>query len=279
MKKDKKNKKNTLGIAIGILGTVIVVLAIILVVILVLRSKDINSIQDEASALSQQDKNANDENQQGNGQVTVFPILPDENGIPVAQIDIDINELKSKNLDACAWIYIPDSDVNCAVMCNVNDPNYYSIFDIENIKGVFIQNYNNVDFSDRMTVIYGKQHNDGNQFAGIHKYADKSFYENHKYIYICTEDKILTYKVFAAHKAYAEHLVLGYDFTQDGIFLEYLSGVLKGDEEVDPSANIDSDTVIMATDKILTLSDKIDGEDDYRYLVQGVLVSETEKDN
>lgn len=274
MRRNRKRNKNLLGITLGILGAVIVTLVVILFVINSFISKDNNQFDNTNIGNTEANNNTGDDIETS----SEYMILPDKNGIPVAQIDIDLNELKQKNQDVCAFIYIPDTGINCPIVCNDADANYYSNNDIENIKGSFIQNYNHKDFSDRMTVVYGKKQNEKSQFEGIFKYKDKNFYDEHKYIYVCTGEKILTYKVFAAHKAYAEHLVLGYDFTQDGIFLEYLSGVLKGSDGVDSSANIDSDTVIKATDKILTLSERMEGEDDYRYLVQGVLVSETQKE-
>lgn len=274
MRRNRKRNKNLLGITLGILGAVIVTLVVILFVINFFISKENNQFDNTNIGNTEANNNTGDDIETS----SEYMILPDKNGIPVAQIDIDLNELKQKNQDVCAFIYIPDTGINCPIVCNDVDSNYYSNNDIANIEGSFIQNYNHKDFSDRMTVVYGKKQNEKSQFEGIFKYKDKNFYDEHKYIYVCTGEKILTYKVFAAHKAYAEHLVLGYDFTQDGIFLEYLSGVLKGSDGVDSSANIDSDTVIKATDKILTLSERMEGEDDYRYLVQGVLVSETQKE-
>lgn len=274
MRRNGKRHKNLLGITLGILGVVIVTLAVILFVINFFISKENNQFDNTNIENTETRVNTVDEIVPS----SEYMIFPDKNGIPVAQIDIDLNELKQANQDVCAFIYIPDTGINCPIVCNETDANYYLNNDIANIEGTFIQNYNNKDFSDRMTVVYGKKQDGKSQFEGIFKFKDKKFYDEHKYIYICTGEKILTYKVFAAHKAYAEHLVIGYDFTQDGIFLEYLSGVLKGSDGVDTSANIDSNTVIKATDKILTLSERVQGEDDYRYLVQGVLVSETQKE-
>ena len=215
-----------------------------------------------------------------------YSILPSEEGIPIAQIDVDINEVKSVNEDVCGWIYIPDTNVNCAIVCNSDNPDYYLTNDINNINGVFIQNYNSNDFTDRMTVVYGKSQNGKSQFDDLLKYKDKTFFDNHRYIYVKQDEKILTYKIFAARKAYAEHLMLGYDWSVDQVFLDYLIYIIKsGDIEmqsevetaldIDENANIDNTLDVDVNDRVITLSQRIEGEDNYRYLVQGVLINES----
>lgn len=272
MKRDSRNRVNT-----AILG--ILLFALIAGTITGCSSNNESAANDEQS-LGTDDIGLDTPSvmPEGIGYESEYQILPDENGNPVAQVDVKFDELKTLNDDVYAWIYIPGTEINCAVVCNADDPDYYLQNEIANVEGVFTQNYNSTDFSDRMTVVYGKSVNGKNPFSDIHKFADKAFFDSNKYIYVCTKERIFTYRIFAAHKAYAEHLVLGYDFTQDGIFLDYLSHVIEGDDEVDSKANIDEDTVLVPDDRIVTLSDKIEGEPDYRYLVQGVLISESEKE-
>ena len=204
-----------------------------------------------------------------------FKYIPNEDGIPIAQIDVDLADLKKINPDVCAWIYVPDTAVSCPVVCNPTNPDYYGEKEIKGFPGVFIQNYNNTNFSDRMTVVYGKERDGVSQFAGLFKFKDRDFYDKHKYLYIYTGDRILTYRIFAAYRDYARHLMLGYDWSVDPIFIDYLIDVENG-SDADKNANIDSDEEITIYDKVITLSEKIEKEVNYRYLIQGVLVDETE---
>lgn len=278
MAKKTRAKSKALSVVIAVLVIAVIVLFVILGISL-LKNRELS-----------------DENEQADNteEVTVktivhssdYTILPSEEGIPIAQIDVDINEVKSVNEDVCGWIYIPDTNVNCAIVCNSDNPDYYLTNDINNINGVFIQNYNSNDFSDRMTVVYGKSQNGESQFDDLLKYKDKTFFDNHRYIYVKQDNKILTYKIFAARKAYAEHLMLGYDWSVDQVFLDYLIYIIKsGDIEmqsevetaldIDENANIDNTLDVDVNDRVITLSQRIEGEDNYRYLVQGVLINES----
>lgn len=285
MAKKNKAKSKALSVVIAVLVIAAIVLFIILGVSL-LKNRELSSENERI--------NNTEEVMADEATVTVktfvhssdYTILPNEEGIPIAQIDVDINEVKSVNEDVCGWIYIPDTNVNCAIVCNPDNPDYYLTNDISEINGVFIQNYNNSDFTDRMSVVYGKSQNGKSQFDDLFKFKDKTFFDNHRYIYVKQDNKILTYKIFAARKAYAEHLMLGYDWSVDQVFLDYLIYIIKsGDIEmqsevetaldIDENANIDNTFDADVNDRVITLSQRIEGEDNYRYLVQGVLINES----
>lgn len=286
----RNNKKSSiLGVVVAILIVVVVVLVIALAIgIYKNKTTEDTKASDEALV----DNTVNDATTaetQTLMHASEYQVLPDEKGIPVAQIDVDVESLKNINADVCGWIYIPDTGVNCPVVCNSDNPDYYLTNDIDKINGTFIQNFNSSNFTDRMTVVYGKNQNGKSQFEGILKYRDKAFFDNHKYAYVLSDNRILTYKVFAARKAYAEHLMLGYDWSVDQIFIDYLTYILKSSDgfelddvetaiDIDPSANIDSSIDISVDDRVLTLSERIPGEDNYRYLVQGVLINESIKE-
>lgn len=285
MNRNSKNKSKKLGIVVGILVAVVLILTSVLIMSLIASSREsvVSQIDDAeiAETVDLTPVDVEDTGAESQAHTIVhsskYQILPNESGAPVAQIDVDFDELIKENPDVCGWIYIPDTDINCAIVCNDTDPNYYSMNNIENVSGVFMQNYNSKDFSDRMTVVYGKNQDGNSQFKDLFKYKDLGFYNDHEYIYISTKDKDLTYKVFAAHKAYAEHLMIGYDWSVDQVFLDYLILLLQGDD-VDPNANLNAEAEITINDRVITLSEKIDGEDDYRYLVQGMLINESPKE-
>ena len=278
MAKKTRAKSKALSVVIAVLVIAVIVLFIILGISL-LKNRELSSGNKHTD-------NTEELNETTDEHSSDYSILPNEEGIPIAQIDVDINEVKSVNEDVCGWIYIPDTNVNCAIVCNSDNPDYYLTNDINNINGVFIQNYNSNDFSDRMTVVYGKSQNGKSQFEDLLKFKDKTFFDNHRYIYVKQDNKILTYKIFAARKAYAEHLMLGYDWSVDQVFLDYLIYIIKsGDIEmqsevetaldIDENANIDNTLDVDVNDRVITLSQRIEGEDNYRYLVQGVLINES----
>ena len=288
MAKKTRAKSKALSTIVAVLVIAVIVLFVILGISL-LKNRELssgNKHTDNTEELNETTDEVTDNTVKTIVHSSDYTILPNEEGIPIAQIDVDINEVKSVNEDVCGWIYIPDTNVNCAIVCNSDNPDYYLTNDINNINGVFIQNYNSNDFSDRMTVVYGKSQNGKSQFDDLLKYKDKTFFDNHRYIYVKQDNKILTYKIFAARKAYAEHLMLGYDWSVDQVFLDYLIYIIKsGDIEmqsevetaldIDENANIDNTLDVDVNDRVITLSQRIEGEDNYRYLVQGVLINES----
>jgi len=279
MAKKSSKKSKRLGIVVGLLAGLVLVLIVILLVSILKMNKNKENAESIVNDKASQPEIV--EEAETDIQTVVhsseYKIVPNEYGKPVALIDVDFEKLKSNNPDTIAWIYIPNTDINCAIVRNPDDPNKYLTNDIEGVTGVFMQNYNSDDFTDSMTVVYGKKQAGKSQFEDLLEYKDKGFYEDHQYIFVSNGSSIFTYKIFAAHKAYAEHLMLGYDWSEEAIFIDYLQRVLKGDD-IDPIANINSDAVISGSDRVITLSERIEGEDDYRYLVQGVLINEDIKE-
>ncbi len=278
MAKKTRAKSKALSVVIAVLVIAVIVLFIILGISL-LKNRELSNENEQAGNTEE---------------VTVktivhssdYSILPNEEGIPIAQIDVDINEVKSVNEDVCGWIYIPDTNVNCAIVCNSDNPDYYLTNDISDMNGVFIQNYNSNDFSDRRTGGAGQSLDGQRRVGGRRRGRGLRVVNNHRYIYVKQDNKILTYKIFAARKAYAEHLMLGYDWSVDQVFLDYLIYIIKsGDIEmqsevetaldIDENANIDNTLDVDVNDRVITLSQRIEGEDNYRYLVQGVLINES----
>ncbi len=195
-------------------------------------------------------------------------------GIDVPEKSPDFKELRATVCqDIYAWIYIPNTVIDYPVVQHPTDPSYYLEYNLDGSKGrpggIFTQNYNKTDFSDRMTVIYGHNMSDGTMFADLHKYEKTDFFEANPYVFIYTEDDLFVYRIFAAHDYTDDHLLFQFDWTVDRVFLDYLGGIL-GDKDL--SGNVDRGAEFDAESRILTLSTCIKGANEKRYLVQGVLL-------
>ena len=83
----------------------------------------------------------------------------DEGSKSKVDIPIDFAALKEKNPDVYAWISIPGTAIDYPVLQRENDNTYYldhTIDHEEKTEGaIFTENYNNTDFEDPNTVIYG----------------------------------------------------------------------------------------------------------------------------
>ncbi len=191
-----------------------------------------------------------------------------------AENPIDFETLAEKNSDIYSWIYIPDTNINYPVCQSSSNDNFYLNHDINMnysyAGAIYSQHCNKTDYSDRVTVLYGHNMADGSMFANLHKFRDKSFFDKHKYMYIYTKDRKLTYEVVSAFEYDNRHIMNSFDFSNDTVFDEYLD-MIRNPHSL--AANVRSDIDLTVADKILTLSTCLDSGEG-RYLVQGVLVKD-----
>ena len=171
---------------------------------------------------------------------------------------------KGTNEDIYAWIYIPDTEIDYPVFQHPGDNSYYLNHNLDGSRGypgcIYTEDYNNKDFSDPDTVLYGHNMKDGAMFAGLRNYSDSEYMEAHPYVYIYTEDGMLVYEIFAAYQAGDGHILYVHDGFKDRKVFEEC--VLKKGAEV------------TADSRILTMSTCISGRPENRFLVQGVLLND-----
>ncbi len=187
---------------------------------------------------------------------------------------IDFDSLYKQNSDIYSWIYIPGTNVNYPVcQSSVND-NFYLDHDIDkNYKysgSIYSQSCNKIDYSDRVTVLYGHNMANGSMFATLHRFRDEDFFDSHKYIYIYTENRKLTYEIVSAFEYDDRHIINSFDFSNDEVFADYLEMIMNPRSL---SANVREGIELNIDDKILVLSTCLNSGEG-RYLVQGVLVKD-----
>lgn len=205
-----------------------------------------------------------------------------EQGIPIPEKEIDFEDLQENvNSDIYAWLYIPDSAsdtikaIDFPVLQHPTDNSHYLNYNLDGSKGypgcIYTENYNTKDFSDPLTVIYGHvMDTTGSMFAGLHRFRDAQYLEEHPYIYIYLPDRLYVYEIFAAYEYTDEHLLYGKDYGSKAVFSTYIKKV----EGIRDMNSVKKEGVeLSADDRILTLSTCITGKPDNRYLVQGVLVN------
>ena len=204
------------------------------------------------------------------------PQLPEDLEIP--EKDIDWDALHEENPDIYAWIVVSDTLVDYPVLQHPTDDYYYLNHNIDGSKGypgcIYTEGtYNSKDFEDTNTVLYGHNMRDKTIFGTLHSFDDPDFAMSDKYIFIYTEDRTLVYKVFGAYEYSSKHILWSYDFSNEYIYDEYLKEILSLRKLPGRVLNIRSDVEVTNKDKIITLSTcTTDSSDDFRYLVQGVLI-------
>lgn len=189
-------------------------------------------------------------------------------------IPVDFESLQKENPDIYAWITIPDTVIDYPVVQSESDNTYYldhSAEKTESVSGaIYSEDYNNTDFSDYITVLYGHNMRDGSMFAGLHKYEDDTYFEAHRDVVIYTPDAIRKYRIFAAYRTDNRHMLLYYDQGKEDYNRQaYINDIL---DQRTMGAVLDKSAAVDEESHILTLSTCDRAGDDYRYLVQAYLV-------
>lgn len=199
---------------------------------------------------------------------------PEPEPEPTVEIPIDFAALQQQNPDVYAWIQVPGTEVDYPILQSSNDNTYYLNHTIDGEEkkegAIFTENYNTKTFEDPNTVIYGHDMKNGSMFQSIHKYMDRSFFDNNRDIVIYMPNQIFRYKIFAAYLTDNRHLLMNYNFWSKDEYQQYLNSI---SSMRDMNAFIDTSMEVTNEDKIITLSTCYAGISTQRYLVQAVLVS------
>ena len=190
---------------------------------------------------------------------------------------VDFVKLKKVNPDIYAWINIPGTVIDYPIVRNADDNAYYLTHTVENKKSaygaIYTEDYNDMDFADFNTVIYGHNMKNGTMFGSLKKYRNKSFFDENREINVYMPGRIMKYRIFAAHITDDRHILLSYDFKNESVRNEYISDIFSNKNM---SSLFDEEVPLTADDRIITLS-TCTGKTEERYLVQGVLIYDNRK--
>lgn len=261
-----KNKKN-IYLIISIVSAVIVLLALAAIGILLLSFKQ---ARDDYSDLSSRVKSG-----ASSEKINIFQKREDEDPAtpdPV-EIPIDFDYLLGENQDIIGWIMVEGTDIDYPILYDTTFNQYYLS---HNYKGtnagggsIVVLPDNTNDFTDFNTAVYGHNLLDGSMFAQLHQFRKKDFFDNHGQIVVYTPDRKLTYQVFAAYRRDKLNIIVNNDFSTEELRTEYIQSIY----EQTAVSNFNLEYPVTASDRILTLSTCI-GNPAYRYVVQGVLISD-----
>ncbi len=260
-----ENKKKKILIILGIFITVaVVVLGVILYNAFFNKGTDYDEFQ-KTDPPTQATQEPTDETQG-----TQAPTEP-----PTAANPIDFESLHEINEDAYAWITIPNTDIDYPILQSYSEDDFFyldrNIYKQYEFAGsIFTEKLNTRDFDDPNTVVYGHNMLNGTMFQDLHNFRQDAFFEENEYIYVYTPDRKLTYHIFSAYVYDNRHILNSFDFTNEEVVAQYFEDCLNPrsyDQNVREGIELTTD------DKIITLSTCI-GDENYRLLVQGVLIKD-----
>lgn len=195
-----------------------------------------------------------------------------------AENPINFDKLKSINEDIAAWIKIEDTNINYPVLrAPADDQSYYLHRDYNRdylyAGSIYMESYNQPDFTDRDTILYGHNMMDGSMFADLHKFENEDFFNRHKTMYIYTPDSVLTYYIYSAYEYDDRHINNSFDhFVEDDVFKEYIEYSLNPKSAI--VSNVRKNAKVTIEDKLVTLSTCTNYRPENRFLVQGVLIKD-----
>ncbi len=182
------------------------------------------------SAESSEEKNAAD-GQEGNGEGRQDTALEfgtgNDNvngesgtglaGESAADGHVDFEVLQEENPDIFAWLYVPGTDIDYPVLQSPVSDDYYKSHgqngQEDESGALYTEMPNMMNMCDFNTIIHGKDNEDGDLFAGLHKFEDPDFFEKNEEFYIYLPGNVLTYEVFAAYYDDGSDILRRFDYT------------------------------------------------------------------
>ena len=195
-----------------------------------------------------------------------------------------IDEGLERNADTKGWLYIPNTEIDDAVVQG-KDNDYYLRIDEDKNYSVFGCYY--LDFNCRIgsrndislnTIIYGhsdlKDNKDGRKFSQLFKFDEIDFLRNNPYIYFSTEEEDMVWQVFAVF--YTNWKDFNYILANptDDVFNSIVKDAKARSQYI-------IDIPVSEKDNILTLSTcsayyNKQNPDDYRFVVMAKLMPNNE---
>lgn len=187
----------------------------------------------------------------------------------IPPIKVNFKVLKSENKDIVAWIFSENTPINYPIVQSY-DNNYYLrrlLNGKYNITGTIFMDYrNNSEFMDSNTIIYGHNMKDDTMFGTLLKYKDQNYYEDHKIMYLFTEEKSYKLELFAGYTLSANSNIYNVSAASNSSNIQIA-------EKAKEKSTFKSDIKVQETDHIVTLSTCSYEYDEARFVVMGVLRS------
>lgn len=188
--------------------------------------------------------------------------------------------LYDMNNDLIGWISIDDTRIDYPVMQTVFDEEYYLHRDFnrkEATEGLPFMDYRCMPaLRSTNLIIYGHNMKNGDMFADLLKYADKSYYEKHRYIRFDTIYDEGLYEVIAVFRTRVA-------FIDENTFRFY--NFIESDSEKDFQNYIDTiksmsiydiDATAISSDNLITLSTCEYSVEDGRFVVVARKIADKE---
>lgn len=196
--------------------------------------------------------------------------VPEVSVVPVeknTESAVDFDALHAINEDVVGWIYQEGTAVNYPVAQGEDNQEYlYWLIngDYNGAGTPFVDYRNKPDFSDRNTVIYGHNMNNGTMFADFHKYIDQEYYDTYPTMMLMTPKGDYTVEFFSGYISTLDTNAWQMHFNSDEEYSAWLETAME-------RSAFESEVVPTVEDRVITISTCSDSAAKTRFVLLGVL--------
>ncbi len=182
---------------------------------------------------------------------------------------VDFNQLKTTNPDIVAWLYMTTPYISQPILMSEDD-NFYLTHgptaEYDRNGSLFIESgWNNPNFDDTITIIYGHRMSDGQMFGNLQaSYEDIDLVEDPQYVVVYLNDSSKTYHIIATLPWDPNHILFYNDFSSESGYNGFFDEVYSASGD---GVNLVTDDKPKFGDKVLILSTCLRTDRTRRYLV------------
>ena len=180
---------------------------------------------------------------------------------------VNFTSLERINRDVVGWITAEGTEIDYPVVQGKDNDFYLRyLFTGERNKlgSIFMDYRNQSDFSDKNTIIYGHNMKDGSMFSSLAKYKEQRYYDNLPTMLLYTPAGNFTIELFAGMVVDGNYESVRFNFKDDHDFLSYI-------DSIKMKSTFESNTIVRADDRIITLCTCSYEFDNARYALYGKL--------
>ena len=193
---------------------------------------------------------------------------PDQNTLHFDTSPLQNARELTQNPDIVAYLFIEGTGITNVVLQGPDNYFYlhHDMFGDPNVNGsLFVDFRNSPDFSDKNTIIYGHNMNNGTMFHNVRYYTNRYFLDNHPNVKVITDDTVFVYEVFSVFSTRVDFDYIQVFFEDDYEFEELLDEITRRDIH-------NLGIQVTTDDKMLILSTCTNVTQDTRYVVATRLI-------